>query len=219
MCAKFRIILIQITRKHGTFRPKLLALVQSNSEDEIKTITKQAVELISQQNDATDLSALKVLVGLSGIGPATASLLLSVMQPKTRPFFSDEMYRWAVWGDEHGITGWKRKIKYSTSEYAIIVKRVEDLRNRLGKDKVSALDAERVAWVLGKEITNINAEEEGEMIDMLEKNTERVTELKDSVEDDHIKPVQSKLKRPTKRKAVDPIVPSEGIRKSTRTRK
>jgi hypothetical protein len=79
---------------------------------------------------------------LKGIGPATASLLLSVHDSARVPFFSDELYQWIV------HDGKKVTIKYNMKEYEELVAGIEKLIDRLGVD---ARDAEKVAFVLVKE--------------------------------------------------------------------
>jgi hypothetical protein len=78
---------------------------------------------------------------LKGIGPATASLLLSVHDCARVPFFSDELYQWIV------HDGKKVTIKYNMKEYEELVAGIEKLIDRLGVD---ARDAEKVAFVLVK---------------------------------------------------------------------
>lgn len=59
--------------------------MQSNEALLIEDTTRKAFS-----NDADDVAAaVKTLTGLKGIGPATASLLLSVYAPESVPFFSD----------------------------------------------------------------------------------------------------------------------------------
>lgn len=123
-----------------------MSLVKSNTPDSVKETT----QLAFLQNDT--MRSLKTLISLRGIGPATASLLLSVHQPDALPFFSDELFRWTHWDAPAG-GGWERKIKYNVSEYKEVMKSVEELRERLG---VRAVDAEKVAYVLGKEMANID---------------------------------------------------------------
>lgn len=94
-------------------------------------------------------SSVEILTKLKGIGPATAALLLSTYDPEKLPFFSDELFRWVFWDDKVGGR-WDRKIKYSLKEYRELVARVDELRKRLGR---GALDAEKVAYVLGKRET------------------------------------------------------------------
>lgn len=91
---------------------------------------------------------------LKGVGPATASLLLSAYDAANIPFFSDELFRWCMFEDAKG-GGWDRKLKYSIGEYKQMFPMVQALKERLGKDKgrgrsFTALDAEMVAYVIGR---------------------------------------------------------------------
>lgn len=157
------VILTAVCRKHGTFRPKLLALVQSNTAETILETTNEAYELIrSADGNVSPLPALKVLTQLKGIGPATASLLLSVLRMSEVPFFSDELFRWCCWDEANDAkgAGWRRGIKYNAKEYGVLVEKVSVLRKRLGVGNVMAVDVEKVAWVLGKEGVDVSAEDE-----------------------------------------------------------
>jgi hypothetical protein len=133
-------------RSHGKFRPSLKGLFQQNSEEFVEATTSEgfSAELIWPESQ-------RILVKLKGIGPATAALLLSTSNPEELPFFSDELFRWAFWEDAPG-SRWDRKIKYSLKEYRDLVTRVDELRARTGK---SALEAEKVAYVLGKRETSL----------------------------------------------------------------
>lgn len=91
--------------------------------------------------------AIKTLSSLRGIGPATASLMLSAAYPTTAPFFSDELFRWTFYESGKG-NGWDRRIKYTAKEYADLYEKVHELVDRLS---ISAVDAEKVAYVLGKD--------------------------------------------------------------------
>lgn len=101
-----------------------------------------------------------MLVTLKGIGPATASLLLSTLNPQEIPFFSDELFLWALWGNKTG-NRWDRKIKYSAKEYRELLAKVNQLRERLG---ASALDAEKVAYVLGKREIDLGCQSQEESV-------------------------------------------------------
>jgi hypothetical protein len=151
------------------------------------------------------LPALKTLTTLKGIGPATASLLLSVASPDTIPFFSDEVFRWCMWDEPGSPSGWQRKIKYNVKEYEILVSKVEELRKRLS---VRALDVERVAWVLGKEGVNVDEEYD----DVSEDGKTEGTEVKQAEE-------KITTKKGTKRKAGDSKASIGSTRKSTRTKR
>ncbi|KAK1825530.1 hypothetical protein LTR12_000332 [Friedmanniomyces endolithicus] len=131
---------------HGKFRPQLKKLVQQNEGVTVKSTTIEAFRM-PLDTDANVGKAMSTLSTLRGVGPATASLLLSVKDEAKVPFFSDELYRWALWSHETG-GGWKREIKYSEKSYMELYPRVQGLRERLkreGGEMVSALQVERVA--------------------------------------------------------------------------
>lgn len=216
-----------MNRKHGTFRPKLLQLVESNPTETIESTTKAAFSLLPKDpSPKAILAALKVLTGLRGIGPATASLLLSVYAPGTVPFFSDEVFRWVMWGDPVAgkVSGWKRPIKYNVKEYEILVERVGELSKRLG---VGAVEVERAAWVLGREGVDLDEgggarEGEGEMGEgLIEEKTAKVNP-NDVGEKKKGKGGDSEgkgtVKKGIKRKKDDREgkTPSEGVRRSSR---
>ncbi|CAE7193530.1 hypothetical protein CFE70_007218 [Pyrenophora teres f. teres 0-1] len=230
--------LVEWKLKHGTFRPALLGLVQSNTSRAIEDTTRKSYKALldGKTAHANALPALKILVGLRGIGPATASLLLSVLEPTEVPFFSDELFRWCTWDDE-GKTGkgWQRKIKYNVKEYETVVQNVEKLRERLGRglgegdERVKAVDVERVAWVLGKEgcdVGVVDGVEEGVKTHGVEVSEQAEGEKrgeKAAVDEDvGVKKEEEKkpaVKKGTKRKAADSKIPAEGTRKSSRTKK
>lgn len=80
------VTLVEWKLKHGTFRPTLLALVRQNSADSVETATATAFAELEEDVP----KALKTLTGLRGVGPATASLLLSCAEPAMVPFFRVE---------------------------------------------------------------------------------------------------------------------------------
>ncbi|KAF2809616.1 uncharacterized protein BDZ99DRAFT_387974 [Mytilinidion resinicola] len=144
--------LVEWKLKHGTFRPTLLKLVDGNPAEKIVESTRKAFAALSPTpTPASIAAALPLLTPLSGIGPATASLLLSVAAPDSAPFFSDEVFRWVMWEEAEvkgkGM-GWERKIGYTVKEYRAVVEGVGRVMERLG---VGAGEVERVAWVLGRE--------------------------------------------------------------------
>ncbi|KAF2035383.1 hypothetical protein EK21DRAFT_53876 [Setomelanomma holmii] len=208
--------LVEWKLKHGTFRPKLLGLVQSNSSSAIDSTTRAAFDLLpgGKPNTKDILAALKKLAELKGIGPATASLLLSVAAPDSVPFFSDELFRWCMWDEQGSPGGWQRKIKYNNKEYEELVPKVQALRKRLG-EKVRALDIERVAWVLGNEAIDVGDDQVKD--DAQEEEKTETTKEEEEVAD--TKDAEAKPKKGTKRKAAETKVPAEGTRKSSRTKR
>ena len=160
------------------------------------------------------MRGLDDLTKLKGIGPATASLLLSVATPEAVPFFSDELFKWSMWDETGSPAGWKRQIKYNKKEYEALLGKVRELRGRLG---VRAMDAEKVAWVLGKEKLDCGDEEEEEGVGSSEdagKETEK-TEVEVEVES----AAKQTSKKGMKRKAADSKASTVGTRKSARTKK
>lgn len=133
-------------RSHGTFRPSLKGLVQQNSEEFVDETTTAGFSA----NSLSD--SLNILTKLKGIGPATAALLLSTSDPEALPFFSDELFCWAFWENKSG-SRWDRKIKYSLKEYKELVAKTDEMRKRISR---SAIDIEKVAYVLGKEDTRLS---------------------------------------------------------------
>ena len=137
--------------KHGTYRPNLAKLVASNSIDAIRSTTRSAFSVYTA-NPADYIKSLSTLSRLKGIGPATASLLLSSYDSVHVPFFSDELFRWLHW-EEAKNKGWDRKINYTQKEYKDLYARLQTLRERLEKEArttISALKIEKAAYALGK---------------------------------------------------------------------
>ena len=145
--------LVQWKMLHGKFRPTLTKLVSSNDEAIVKAKTKEGFA-------TTDvLRALDALAKLSGIGPATASLLLSVNDPDNVPFFSDELFRFVhlEQGKDGQVEGWDRKIAYNKKEYAQMLSRCLELRDKINEGEsnpIGMMDLEKHAHV-----TNANRAE------------------------------------------------------------
>lgn len=124
-------------RRHGKFRPMLMKLVTSN---DASTVTRVVGDALQTYRDTSDSSAaVDILTKLKGIGPATASLLLSVHDPERVLFFSDEAFYWLCCG------GKRDAIKYNKKEYAALGEEAQKLIERLG---VRAVDLEKVAYVV-----------------------------------------------------------------------
>lgn len=154
--------LVEWKLKHGTFRPALLGMARAHPAEFVISTTTEAFALLSRdtpdKESENTMAAFKIITRLKGIGPATASLLLSCADP-TVPFFSDELFRWAMWdaptpGSRQGQggkgEGWGRGIKYTEKEYKLLLERVRGaLQSR--QDGLTAMDLEKVAYVLARE--------------------------------------------------------------------
>lgn len=95
----------------GKFRPTLPKLINSNDEKSVEEVSRSALtdfvaraEKLPQDVGFPDYSEilndlLKTLCELKGVGPATASLVLSLLREITQlapPFFSDESFAFFV---------------------------------------------------------------------------------------------------------------------------
>jgi len=165
------------------------------------------------------VAALKVLTDLKGIGPATASLLLSAYAPDIVPFFSDEVFRWVMWDEPGKPGGWKRVIKYNAKEFEEVLRRVGEMRERLG---LKAVEVEKVAYVLGKEGVELGKGE-----DEQEEAKTNVVDGRKVDRKDEGKAVKEKSrnivlkqaaaqKKGTKRKVAEEKTPVESVRRSNR---
>ena len=194
----------------------------SNTDDQVKSTTREACHLLStppaaaasshttKTRKATNTtkadakaddhesrssalsasqihSAPKILTALRGIGPATASLILSSHEPSQIPFFSDELFRWLHADDDNNDSNdhkprpntdhgdrpghdrrrlqadvWDRKIGYTAKEYTEVVRRTEEVRERLRREgrETGAREVECIAYVLGKARGEIDVEDE-----------------------------------------------------------
>lgn len=136
---------------HGKFRPRLMQLLAKNKSDDVRRVTREAFTTYSSSSTQGPGPALEVLCSLSGIGPATASLVLSIYDPIKVPFFSDECFLWMMFEEGKG-KGWDRRIQYDAKTYKAYFERVQALRRRLsGEEEIRATDVERVGFVLVKE--------------------------------------------------------------------
>ena len=128
--------------------------MQRNAESAVKELTSDTFKSFSKGDKSLDQAkqAINSLAKLQGIGPATASLLLSVFDPDSVPFFSDELFRWAFLEDGKG-KAWDREIKYNIKEFLELYSKVQDFRARFKKQfdqDVAAVQMEKLAYVLGK---------------------------------------------------------------------
>ena len=112
-------------------------LVSSNDTTTVSRVIEDALK--TYQDAADPSAAVDILTKLKGIGPATASLLLSVHDSEHVLFFSDEAFYWLCCG------GKKSPIKYNKKEYSALGERARELMERLG---VRAVDIEKVAYVV-----------------------------------------------------------------------
>ncbi|KAJ5827634.1 hypothetical protein N7447_004397 [Penicillium robsamsonii] len=167
--------------KHGVSRPMLMGMVKSN---QVATITKSTFTAFATlpdadpmvaPNDAFPKASLDALTApIRGVGPATASLILSIATvfsdaKKQVPFYSDDVYLWLCLTDfpegqdakvqkpsKHKKPNGELIVKYNMNEYRDLWNASQGLRARLNDGvgersedgPVSFIDIERVAYVL-----------------------------------------------------------------------
>lgn len=163
---------------HGSFFPALPKLARGNGDEVVRRVTGEAFALLllgtspsssspppspsadtkgeREPSAQTVMAALTTLTRLKGVGPATASLLLSVAEGgATVPFFADELFLWARAGfEECGELPSKKsvKIRYDSKEYEELLGATRGFLGRLrgeGGEEVTAREVEMVARVLG----------------------------------------------------------------------
>ncbi|OCT51652.1 ADA HAT complex component 1 [Cladophialophora carrionii] len=117
-------------------------MVRKNESSAIQTQTSLAFKELNLTATTVDRAkvekALDHVCKLTGIGPATGTLILSVFNPELVPFFQDEMFAWFF--PDAG------KLKYSSKEYQLLFEAVTPVLTRL---HVKAVELEQVAYVLG----------------------------------------------------------------------
>lgn len=134
----------------GTWRPRLLDLVKSNSDSLIQDCLRRAHTSLSSSATSFNIdklmTSITILTELKGVGPATASAILSVCYDFV-PFMSDEVMT------EVGLV----PLKYTTSVYKSLVEKlihlydaensVEDSKVKENHDRLRPLsDFERLVW-------------------------------------------------------------------------
>lgn len=214
--------------KNSSAEIEAATLKISNLSKDISEHTATASTSPAAKKAITELieKALTEICTLRGVGPATGSLVLSVYEPRTVPFFGDEVFKWAV-GD-------KDKLKYDRKEYGEFLGSMLDvvLSQKLGEG-VEASELERVGYVIGhldvlesdelKELREVGEKQEQGEIET-ELNLSAGKEEKSQKNGHADKPTPApeetkKKKRPRKQDADETVSDTSGTRRSKRTRK
>ncbi|KAF7546231.1 hypothetical protein G7Z17_g8575 [Cylindrodendrum hubeiense] len=200
-------LLVEWKLRHGKFRPTLMKLVTSNDPAVAKDIIQQALD--GYRKDSNAQVALDILTKLRGIGPATASLLLTVHDPDQVIFFSDEAFYWLC------CDGKKSPIKYNAKEYRALRDSAQDLSARLG---VSATDVEKVAYVLMKQPEQSKKPEQSKQPEKLKqpKTVKKAAPSKEAKKSTNNPPTKRKLDSESGQ--TEAIAPTTTLRRSKRTR-
>ncbi|KIW18773.1 hypothetical protein PV08_03062 [Exophiala spinifera] len=136
--------LVQWKITHGQSRPFLPAMVRKNDASFVTEQTTLGCDVLDSESrppsTGTVTAALDAVCKLSGIGPATGTLILNIFDPINIPFFQDEMYAW-VFPDSKAT-----KLKYTQKEYIQLLEAVRPVLKRLG---VKAVELEKASYVFG----------------------------------------------------------------------
>lgn len=121
----------KITR--GKFRP-LMKLIESNSDDQVREISSRSFEALKTGDyDAS----MQILTDLKGVGIATASAVLSLLEPHEFPFMSDEALLTVLPTS---------KKDYSLKSYISLKSMLKSKAEALG-GSLSADDVGRAIWI------------------------------------------------------------------------
>lgn len=120
------ISLVEYKLSRGTFRPGLLQKVKSNSAGSIVTAIRDAQAAISGTLIGWEEvhQAAKILVGLFGVGPTTASLVLSCMSSQV-PFMNDAALAYVL----------PSKPKYTMKEFQLLFQECSKYADMLEMDQ------------------------------------------------------------------------------------
>jgi hypothetical protein len=166
--------------------------VQSNLETDIIKATSSAFAGHLSKADAYANS--NAVTSLKGIGIATGSLIMSTLDPDHVPFFGDEVFRWIMWDEPSSSPGkgWTRKIGYTPKEYRRFVELLDAFRKRVD---VSAIEIEKVGYVLGRTKADLEGTGSGDVEEKKEsgKRKAEVLEEKVTVEAPAVKKDKEKL--------------------------
>mmetsp|Transcript_5976 Transcript_5976/g.16882 ORF Transcript_5976/g.16882 Transcript_5976/m.16882 type:complete len:249 (-) Transcript_5976:229-975(-) len=123
----------------GKFRPSLMGLIEKN--EDVEAVTRTAFAKISRRpvSRSSVMVAMGALCKLKGVGPATASLILSLFNGDV-PFMADEAMKAAF--------GPLRAIRYTTHEfedfYDLIRGKLDQISE--GERKLTAADLSHALW-------------------------------------------------------------------------
>lgn len=170
-------------------------MIRQNQEKTISDTTTSAFSSLPASVEGEDgfeaieSALLTLTTPLRGVGPATASLILSVACPEMIPFYSDDVYLWVCAGvyPSSSCSSKKSKevkpngdpnVKYNVAEYRRLWEGVEGLRARLNEEadegkRVSCKDVEKVALVVRHfGLSGLGVCEEGEKEEDLSESSE-----------------------------------------------
>ena len=174
--------IVEWKMSRGLFRPRNKQLVSSNKETEVENFSKEAFEIAESQSK----KAISVLCKLKGIGPATASALLSSYCPKLYPFMSDE-----------GMAEAGLPLKYTEKAYADYKLAITHKMNALTfLHDWNANDVQQALWCYSivKKFKYNELVFNADTVNECKKKKKRIREVSESEEDSVMPPIKIKKK-------------------------
>lgn len=107
--------------QRGKFRPRLKELVTMNSPRVVEQETKKAFRALFKKDDLA--ASIQYMCNLKGIGPATASAIITAAAPDRAAYMADECL--AAVPEIEGID-------YTLQEYLEMLKHIKNAVTRLG---------------------------------------------------------------------------------------
>ncbi|OAL71614.1 hypothetical protein A7D00_4519 [Trichophyton violaceum] len=196
--------------KHGSFRPALMGLIRSNAESQVEIVSKMAFSSLAEASQAGVFpeAAVQLLCkSFRGVGPATASLILSLAPETSTPFFSDELYCWLcmdLYSRDKQVPRHKLpKLKYNVKEYQDLWDAFTELRRRIQqlseksetKQTFSVQDIEKIAFVIGHLEPTVG--------DSLKETSKPTSDSKSLSEDVNSEPEKEQGRKARKRKRME----------------
>ncbi|KAF8905602.1 hypothetical protein CPB85DRAFT_912989 [Mucidula mucida] len=130
----------------GQNRPALRALIKKNSAAQVQEVTERALRGSPADGEWDSLkAAVDILCELKGVGPATASLILSLIYPRDIAFFSDE-----ATVDVLALAGGRKAIKYTHATYKALYDALgamtSTINQNASEDPLGRGELERAIW-------------------------------------------------------------------------
>lgn len=141
--------LIQWKGKRGKFRPALVKYAKEQDDVALREASKEAYDILSNQKDgecmdtSRVMEALGTLTKLRGIGPATASAILSAMDDRV-PFMSDEALLVCLGKREYTVQAYRRLVECIQDKYNEITAASNESHDVSVRDIEAALFASSV---------------------------------------------------------------------------
>lgn len=141
--------LIQWKGRRGKFRPSLVKYAKEQDDMALQEASKEAYDILSTQKDgecmdtSRVMEALGTLTQLRGIGPATASAILSAMDDRV-PFMSDEALLVCLGKREYTVQAYRRLVECIKDKYSEITAASNESHNVSVRDIEAALFASSV---------------------------------------------------------------------------